>query len=98
MLKRAEPLFLECLKQRQVALGDTHPDTLRSMNNLAILYHSQGKYAEAEPLYLECLKQRQVTLGDTHPDTLNSMNNVAGFYRNQGKYAEAERLTSERKF
>ena len=32
------------------------PDTLTSMNNLAGLYHNQGKYAEAEPLYLECLK------------------------------------------
>ena len=43
-----------------MALGDTHRDTLSSMNDLAALYSNQGKYAEAKALYLECLKQRQV--------------------------------------
>ena len=59
MLK-PRPLYLDCLKKRQVALGDTHRDTLSSMKDLAALYSNQGKYAEAKALYLECLKQRQV--------------------------------------
>ena len=32
------------------ALGPEHPDTLTSVNNLAGLYRSQGRYGEAEPL------------------------------------------------
>jgi len=52
------------------SIGDNHPDTLSSMNNLAVLYQSQGKYDEAEPLYVECLRIRREVLGDNHPDTL----------------------------
>jgi len=40
------------------------------MNNLAVLYESQGKYAEAEPLYVECLRKSGAELGDNHPETL----------------------------
>ena len=32
-------------------LGKEHPDTLKSINNLAGLYQSQGRYAEAESLF-----------------------------------------------
>src|SRR2546421_8997752 len=28
-----------------------HPDIAQSLNNLALLYHHQGKYEQAEPLY-----------------------------------------------
>ena len=39
---------MDCLKKRKAVLGDTHPDTLNSMNNLARLYDL------AEPLYKNC--------------------------------------------
>ena len=38
-------------------LGDDHPDTLTSINNLGALLQAQGKLAEAEPLLRECLKK-----------------------------------------
>ncbi|MEG4289455.1 tetratricopeptide repeat protein, partial [Microcoleus sp. C2C3] len=31
--------------------GDEHPNVATSLNNLAYLYHAQGKYSEAEPLF-----------------------------------------------
>ena len=79
-------------RKREAILGDDHPDTLSSINNLAALYRSQGKYDKAEPLYVECLAKRKEILGDDHPDTLSSMNNLAGLYRSQGKYDKAEPL------
>jgi hypothetical protein len=36
---------------RQAVLGERHPDTAQSLNNLAILLDSQGDYAAARPLY-----------------------------------------------
>jgi hypothetical protein len=30
-------------------LGADHPDTAESLNNLAALYESQGRYSEAAP-------------------------------------------------
>jgi tetratricopeptide (TPR) repeat protein len=66
-----------------------------SLNNLAVLYESQGEYAKALPLYEECLKKRRSVLGVNHPDTLSSLNNLAGLYERQGDYAEALLLYEE---
>jgi tetratricopeptide (TPR) repeat protein len=73
-------------------LGAKHPDTASSLNNLAVLYKSQGKYAEAEPLYERALEIRERVLGAEHPDTTTSLNNLAVLYKSQGKYREAEPL------
>jgi len=40
-----------------------------SLNNLALLYSSQGKYEEAEPLLLQALSIAEKVLGVDHPDT-----------------------------
>ena len=37
-LHEAQPLYEEALATRRAALGDEHPDTLTSINNLASLY------------------------------------------------------------
>ena len=39
-------------------LGERHPATLNSMNNLAVLLQAQGKLEEAEPLYRAALEGR----------------------------------------
>ena len=44
---QAEALFRRSLAGREAHLGANHPDTLTSMNNLAILLEKQGKLAEA---------------------------------------------------
>jgi len=81
-------------KQKEV-FGPFHPNTLTSMNNLAVLYESQGKYDDAEPLFMECLEKTKRALGPDHPDTLASMNNLARLYESQGKYDDAEPLYVE---
>jgi CHAT domain-containing protein/Flp pilus assembly protein TadD len=68
------------------------PDTLTSINNLGLLYQSQGRYGEAEPLYKRCLQLREEVLGSNHPETLTSINNLALLYQAQGRYGEAEPL------
>jgi hypothetical protein len=47
--------------------GESHPDTLRSLNNLALFYDNQGKYDLAEQLYKECQEKQKLVLGDSHP-------------------------------
>jgi tetratricopeptide (TPR) repeat protein len=66
-----------------------------SLNNLANLYKSQGRYTEAEPLYLEALDLTKRLLGDNHPDVAQSLNNLAYLYQSQGRYTEAEPLYLE---
>jgi CHAT domain-containing protein len=61
----------------QEAFGEKHPSTLLSMNNLAALYDSQGRYGEAEPLYQKALQLTQEVLGKEHPRTLTTNLNYA---------------------
>ena len=71
------PLFEDCLEKRKRILGDDHPDTLDSINNLALLLKAQGEYDRALPLYEDCLEKRKRILGDDHPHTLYSIQNLA---------------------
>ena len=54
----------EMLAGSRETLGDMHPNTLRSINNTAVLLLNLGKLAEAEPLLLEALAGLRETLGD----------------------------------
>ena len=70
-------------------LGDDHPDTLTSRNNLAAAYRAAGRLGEAIPLYEQVLADRVRVLGDDHPHTLTSRNNLAGAYESAGRLGEA---------
>ena len=85
-------MYQRALAAREKVLGPEHPHTLSSVNNLAALYDSQGRYGEAEPLYQRALAAREKVLGPEHPDTLTSVNNLAFLYDSQGRYGEAEPL------
>jgi hypothetical protein len=44
-------LYLQALELSKRLLGEDHPHVATSLNNLAGLYDSQGRYDQAEPLY-----------------------------------------------
>jgi len=90
--KEAEPLYIRALEIRKEVLGADHPSTATSLNNLALLYHNQGRYKEAEPLYKRAIEICEKALGANQPDTANSLNNLALLCYNQGRYEEAEPL------
>jgi tetratricopeptide (TPR) repeat protein len=52
-----------------------------SLNELALLYDSQGRYAEAEPLFLRALKILIAQLGAEHPNTKAILDNLKKFLR-----------------
>ena len=62
------------------------------INNLALVYDSQGKYPEAEELYKQALEIGKKTIGEEHPEYAKHLNNLALVYRSQGRYPEAEKL------
>jgi tetratricopeptide (TPR) repeat protein len=73
-------------------LGPDHPDTLASVNNLAIACQEVGRRAEAIRLHERALAGRVRALGPEHPDTLASRNNLAIACQEVGRRAEAIRL------
>ena len=86
---KALPLYEKALKIDQNVLGEEHPDTATSYNNLAGLYESMGEYTKALPLYEKALKTRQNVLGEEHPDTATSYNNIAVFFYGQNEFQKA---------
>ncbi|MCH8111963.1 MAG: tetratricopeptide repeat protein [Proteobacteria bacterium] len=63
-----------------------------AFNNLAVLYHVQGRDDEALPLVRRALAIREKVLGPEPPAVGQSLNNLAEIYVQQGRYAEAEPL------
>jgi non-specific serine/threonine protein kinase/serine/threonine-protein kinase len=76
-------------------LGADDPLTLKSQNELALLYHEHGKDDQAEPLFREVIDRSTARLGADHLDTLSGKNNLAMVYMAQGKHHEAETLYKE---
>jgi serine/threonine protein kinase len=76
-------------------LGPDHPNTLMSMNNLAISYNALGRYADALKLHEETLALLKAKLGPDHPDTLTSMSNLANSYYAHGCHTDALKLNEE---
>jgi len=93
--REAEELFVQVTKTREIVLGKEHPDTLKSMNNLAILLNNQSKCDATESLFRETLQLAEKVLGKEHPDTLKSMNNLAILLKSQGNYNAAEPIYRE---
>ncbi|MEH2407794.1 MAG: tetratricopeptide repeat protein [Nostoc sp.] len=63
-------------------LGDEHPDVATSLNNLAALYESQGRYSDAEPLYIQAVAIAEKQLGANHPNTITIRKNLEESRRN----------------
>ncbi|MCQ5282670.1 tetratricopeptide repeat protein, partial [Schaalia odontolytica] len=75
-LEEAITLFEQVLPDRIRVLGEDHPDTLSSRNNLAYAYCVVGRLEEAITLFEQVLPDRIRVLGEDHPDTLSSRNNL----------------------
>ncbi|RYP53741.1 hypothetical protein DL768_001341 [Monosporascus sp. mg162] len=86
-------------------LSANHPDTFRSIDNLALILRSQRKYQEAEMMYRQALALREKMLGEiqrggddapastgTQGKSASSMNNLALVLDGQGKRDIAEKM------
>ncbi|MFD4358076.1 FxSxx-COOH system tetratricopeptide repeat protein [Nocardia sp. NPDC058518] len=89
---RAIALHEQALGDRERVLGDDHPDTLSSRNNLANAYLRVDQVGEATALHERNLADYERVLGDDHPDTLSSRNNLAYAYEMVGRVGEAIEL------
>ena len=64
----------------------------KSLNNMAALYHTQGKYSMAEEMYNRCLELKQELHGDEHLEVAISLHNLAVLHSAKRKYDLAEPL------
>ena len=73
-------------------MGENHPDTLASLNDLASSYSYLGDYNKACKLQNAVYNASKEILGEKHPDTLTSLNNLASSYSDLGDYNKACKL------
>jgi eukaryotic-like serine/threonine-protein kinase len=88
----AERQLRRALELRRTALGTKHPETVRQINQLALLHWRQGRLNEAEPLTREAYDVGLQLFGPNHPDVLAYEMNLANLLRARGRFAEAEPL------
>ena len=89
---KAKNTYQELYDLFKCELGEKHPDTLASLNNLASSYYDLGDYNKALEIENKVYNARKEILGEKHPDTLNSLNNLALTYSSLGEYNKALEL------
>jgi tetratricopeptide (TPR) repeat protein len=89
---QAAPLLRDALAIREKVLGPEHPETVRSLNNLALLLRDQGDYAGARPLHERALTIGEKVLGPEHEHTASNLNNLAILLHDQGDFVRARPL------
>lgn len=85
----------QALETRRKLLGDEHPDTLHTTNNLANLLAQQDRLEEAEALYVHVLSVRRRLLGADAAETLVTQNDLAMLQLVQGRFDEARALLED---
>jgi tetratricopeptide (TPR) repeat protein len=63
-----------------------------SLNNLAVLYQSQGRYEAAEPLYERALAISEEALGKAHPQARTVAQSYITLLHEMGRAPEADAL------
>ena len=89
---KAESLLLPAIATERRLLGDGHPETLRTLAELANSHWYQARFAQAATLYQEIVTRRTDALGPDHPDTLRANFDLASAYVGENRLADAETL------
>ncbi len=88
----AIPFAEKALRLGEGEFGPNRETTALLLNNLAELYHAEGRYGDAALLFKRALPIMVKTLGPEHPDVARSLENYAATLRKTGRDAEAARM------
>ena len=85
----AEDFYTRALTGRAKSLGRDHPETLLTLQNLAILHERQERFDESERLFKDALQGFGKQLGSSHPSIVRTRARYAGFLEQRGRREEA---------
>jgi tetratricopeptide (TPR) repeat protein len=89
----AEKISKTAVEIQQSVLGLEHPNTLNSMNNLAVALGQRGKLLEATEIHQQIYRRRLRLFGYWHPQTITSMSNLSIILQRAGQLTEAARMS-----
>ena len=88
-LGKARDLFEEALRiRRDAGFGGGVGDD-GTLNNIAMIYYKQRRYAQAEVLFLRSIEITSRVLGSSHPDLTLTLASFGEVYTRLGRYSEA---------
>ena len=90
---QAEQHFQRVIEIYQKNLGETHPDTLKAMNNIGWIYLKQDRHEDMEKLFTRLVQIQREVHGVEHP--IGEMHGLALAYNSLDKYKQAELLFDE---
>ncbi len=88
-IDEAEKLLRDVLTKRQDLLGEDHPDTIRSMNNLVAVLNGRADLTEAAEIDTRLVERATRVLGPDHPSTLTYEGNLVGMLGRLERFDEA---------
>lgn len=88
---KAEEAFVAAMKVAE-SFPDSDPRLAKTLNNMAALCHTQGKFQMAEDYYVKSLAIHERNHGQEHPEVAINLHNLAVLYSATRKYEQAEPL------
>ena len=76
-------------------LGPDHPDTMTTLNDLAVAYWTTKQLDKSVPLFEDVLKRHESKLGRQHSNTQFTVGNLGVTYKDAGRLNEAIPLLEE---
>ena len=70
-------------------IGENHPSTATTYNNLGSAWGNMGEYDKAIEYYDKAFKIQLATIGENHPSTATSYNNLGSAWGNKEEYDKA---------
>ena len=88
--------YQQALRGQDKFLGKSHPETLMTMMNMAIMFMDRTKdFAKAGEMYRFALDGYEKALGKDHEETQHCMFIFAHLLRDQGRQADLQKVLTE---
>jgi tetratricopeptide (TPR) repeat protein len=88
----AEPIFMQALELKEIALGADQHELAADYYNAGLLFYVQDKYDRAEKYLTLSLKLDEREFGADSPELLCTLEHLAEVHFNQGSYEKSEKL------
>ena len=86
---KALQLYEEADEIYRIALGDNHPERLRTLSSLAVAYHRTGNIGRSEQMYNSLIEKREKVLGKNHPQVAVSYYHLSELLKDTGRFEQA---------
>lgn len=91
-MKEAESLCQKLVEKAEDTYGLLHPNVVTAINNLALIYQTQGRFDEALIMFERALRTNEAILGLDEPDVAINLSNLALLYEAMDKFEQAKPL------